>query len=260
MGGKGPNAKNLILEALPEKMASVFERQLKKAAYIRENYNRIDKDYSVNFMWIYKDLSAAKSNRYVFPAKYLENILKWGGINDSVNVWYDSSLVTDEMIKETDRALIGKTNIHLKDIRSLALVKNHENVFSKNEKDKFIGYLSVYFRADLLRAVISYEMVKETGEYFVYADMDMNPTAKKDLFDPTTLYNLKKFGMVLAHGGSHGFENGFQIIGNHQENLLESLKTALVDANIKRGENELLLNVVYEEIKRRTFVSPQYPL
>ena len=72
----------------------------------------------------------------------------------------------------------------------------------------------------------------------VYADLDIKPISKEELFDLKTLEYLKKFGIVMAsyHGG---FENGFQITNKHNKDGIAAIQRALIDINIQRTHEAL---------------------
>ena len=188
----------------------------------------MDGQYSVNLIWINKELN--NDERCIFPDNksnnFLNNIKSWALENDFVNIWYDSATTTDTQVKNTKNFLKTIKNVEIKDISDLA--PNYgSNIFSNK--------LPLYFRVDLIRAILAFEAASG-GETFVYADMDMPPVSKKDLFDPRTVYILKTFGTVMAHGGPLGFENGFQIVSPHNENLLLNMNRYLIDLNLKRAD------------------------
>src|SRR5260221_8690020 len=213
---------------------------------IADFYNkRNSKDkpkYSINLMLINERLK--KDQKFIHPSndEFASIICKWAVLNKNgvVNVWYDEEMTTLEAIKNTDEAIAKecsqypeKASVRLKNERKLPEIKDKPGAFS----DK----MSVYFRADLLRATVGYNHVSQGKvDYFVYSDLDVKPMDENEIFDEITKENLKHYGMVMAKSSrfpeKEGFENSFQILSNHKPNLLQAQKTAVIDLNIKRAE------------------------
>lgn len=241
-----PQSSRLFLEALPQNLQQNFEKEIQNAHNIMTKYNTWQNvNYSVNCMWIYR--SPEPDHEYIFPNNKQENFFKkiseWANINDKVNIWYDGNLASPKQIQNTQKYLNDKglnVKINLKNIRDLAYVQQSPEVFSANKigGNTYESYLPVYFRVDLARAIAALETVK-TGEKFVYFDMDMEPMSKEKLFDPDTLYNLEHFGIVMAHYGALGFENGFQIVSDQVPELLKAMDFAIINLNIARAKNAL---------------------
>ena len=100
----------------------------------------------------------------------------------------------------------------------------------------------VFFRLDLLRIIAAVEAITTNQtENFVYADLDMVPLSKDQLFDKHTVQHLQQYGTVMPTGcTSEGFENGFFILSNHNANMLEALTCAQIELNLERSR--VLLN------------------
>lgn len=212
--------------------------------------------YSVNLMWVNKSLNC--DQKFIHPLNdeqemrkyFLDRIFAWAriGSRDSVvQVWYDSALVPSQAIANT-KALIEKqrqvedmTPILLKDVRSLKKVIANNEVFS--------NLFPVFFRVDLLRVIAAVQAVStDETQYFVYADLDMNPLTKDQLFDIETMLNLKQFGTVMPRGTAQiGYENGFFILGQDNAHLLEAMSLVVVDLNIKRARRLLDRIEQYEQ-------------
>ncbi len=202
--------------------------------------------YSINLMWINRQLQ--KDQRYVYPSggddgkKFLNTIVAWAQKNPTsiIHIWFDSSTTTQEAVKNTQEAFnreaakFGKdvAKLELRDIRDLTVVRNNQDVFSSD--------IPVYLRADLLRAVLAEEILQQDKHfYFVYADFDVKPLSKTELFDTKTLENLKKYHFVMAHeNNTLGFENSFQIF-TYDENLLKAANIMLIEANLMRARSFL---------------------
>jgi hypothetical protein len=71
----------------------------------------------------------------------------------------------------------------------------------------------------------------------------MQPLSQEQLFDEETRQNLQKYGIVMAVNpcglSPNSFENGFQIISNHNSHLLEAMDWAIVELNIQRANRAL---------------------
>lgn len=204
------------------------------------------RDYSINVMWINKILDERRL--YICPAEnkdeayknLLNTVLGWASLNPEsiVNIWFDSQMTTEEAVRKTSQLIeemkVKNPNIApvvLRDIRELPDVYNNADIFSHPE-------IPVYFRADLVRVIAALALLSEkvTNSYFVYADLDVKPLSQGDLFDDITQENLGKVGFVMAHDVSLGFENLFQIISNHKENLLHAMKQLIIELNIERAK------------------------
>jgi hypothetical protein len=234
----GITAASLLAEKEPFFSIEVSgDRELRKKIFTPWNWVRINHlSYTVNLEWINKKLD--QDQRYIYPAKsekqlqekFLDPLFRWSAITQggSVNLWYDSAVTSAKAVENTQQ-LIDRHNkknpeyapIVLRDVRTLPIVKKNSEVFS----DK----MPIYFRVDLLRAIIAHhEASYGKRPYSVYADLDMYPISAPILFDERTTQKLRKYGIVMAHSGTMKYENGFQIISNHKSNLLTAMKQALI--------------------------------
>jgi len=202
-------------------------------------------DYNINLMWINKELK--KDQKYITPDKdnvqdkLLTPIFGWAEKNPeskSVTLWIDSQMTSPQAITNTKRLIdeYNKKNpiivpIVIEDIRTLPEVIKHPAVFSKK--------IAVYTRTDLLRVVAAINAVSAgKTKNFVYADLDVTPMEKEELFDVETNKKLEKYGFVMARlkkENNGGFENSFQITSNNKPNLIEAMKYILIELNIKRS-------------------------
>lgn len=224
---------------------------------MQEQDDSANLDYSINLMWINRNLQTDQlyihpsPDKASFKENFLDNALKWGAVNNTakVNLWYDGALISPEAVQNTKKMIALQSlkhwrmaSIELKNVRELPDVQRHPEVFSAKTP--------VYFRVDLLRACAAIHTVSiPQPTYFVYADIDMQPLSRKELFDKATLDKLKQYGIVMAHGGSHGFENGFQIISNQNPRLIKAMRTAIIQVNIKRAYNALCGNFYTAEYR-----------
>jgi hypothetical protein len=171
---------------------------------------------------------------------FLQSAIQWGLANPgvTVNIWYDSAFVTKEAVENTQKLINdtwgkfskGKNPITLQDIRELNTVKENPRIFP----DKLPITIPIFYQVDLLRIVIALHLLSQQPTtqpyYFVYADLDVLPVPRKNLFDAETVTSLKDAGMALAPGP----ENYFQIISNNKD-LLKALAFAFVELNIQRA-------------------------
>jgi hypothetical protein len=120
--------------------------------------------------------------------------------------------------------------IIFKDVRAenFPEIQNNEDVFSKDTP--------IFFRVDLLRAVIAYNILKNKNDryFFVYADIDVAVMDKNELFDASTIMDLDTYGIVMARGGAEGLENSFQIWANTQSKFLKAAKSIIIDRSIEQ--------------------------
>jgi hypothetical protein len=215
-------------------------------------------NYSINLMWINRNLQTDQlyihpsTDEASFKENFLDNALRWGAVNNKgkVNLWYDGALISPEAVQNTKKMIAAQSLKHwrmapieLKDVRELSDVQQHAEVFSAK--------MPVYFRVDLLRVCAAIHTVSiPQPTYFVYADIDMQPLSRQELFDAATLQKLRQYGIVMAHSAFSRFENGFQIISNQNSHLLQALKIAILELNINRGFYSL-------EVEEKFFNRPQ---
>lgn len=206
--------------------------------------------YSLNFMWISKRLKRQEylfgegltpgertidfQNRLVIP------IIKWAqkNPNTAVNIWYDSQMTYLDAIERSKQMIEAmaplsiRSSIKFRDIRVLDLVSKNSQIFRDS--------IPVYFRVDLLRAIIADQMLtNQDVQYFVYGDLDMKPIKRHRLFDERTVKYLSRFGFVMAKVQTEapGFENGFQILSGEHAQLLEAHRKIIIDLNIEMANS-----------------------
>lgn len=218
-------------------------------------------NYSINLMWIAKQLDSTKNDIFNSPdevtlkSKFLDPIFLWAEKNPKIHirVWYDSHFVSEKSIKNTQMKIdemISKNNdtqglIQLTDLREIPLLSQEAEIFSEKTP--------LYFRADLLRIIATlYSLsTSKSDSYFVYADFDVSPMSKSELFDQETLDNLKKFGIVLTYTDD-GYENSFHIVKGDNLNVLEAFDFLGVQFNLKRAKNVLNGKFETKEIPKST--------
>lgn len=149
-------------------------------------------------------------------------ISKWADANPGaqINLWYDSALVTQkaqqksfEMMKSISES--RGVNLKLKDIRQLP------NIGGEIGNALHPG-TQVYYRVDLLKALIADHMIsssEESAKYCVISDIDVKPMTPQQMFDQRTLDYLSTNGYVLNRVGLHDFENSFFIFNKEKEDL-----------------------------------------
>src|SRR3990167_9728705 len=206
-----------------------------------EKHSSVSEQYSINVMWINRNLNA--DQKYIYPTKdraelyekLINPIVQWAIKNPgrTVNLWYDSQVTTVTAINNTKYLIwleqlqqLRFTTVVLKDIRDLQKVRECPKCVA--------SYLPVYFRADLLRVIATLEMVKkQPNEYFIYADLDMEPISDSELFDSETKAKLVRYGLVLADADSsesgvcNGWENGFHMVDPKNTIMLSAMNDIL---------------------------------
>ncbi|MBP9841702.1 MAG: hypothetical protein KBC64_04685 [Simkaniaceae bacterium] len=144
---------------------------------------------------------------------FMYKLRKWGELNPgrTINLWYDSALVTERARANTWAALQSiseKTDatLLLRDVRALpniplALVPTlHPGT-------------PVYYRVDLLKVLIAHSYFGSAEvSYAVISDIDVRPMSAEQLFDVRTLGYLTKYGYVFTNVGTCGMENGFFVM------------------------------------------------
>jgi ankyrin repeat protein len=220
---------------------------LVRSAQDIENAKPKDDEYSINLMWVNRSFS---DSEFLFQKSdvedYLAKIAGWVKLNpnSTLHVWYDSAMSDTQAPKNTFDKLSKDYpeeagHIVFSDLRQFPEVKN-------DPKGVFWDKTPVYFRVDLYRVVAAYNVLKEATEqnrrhYFAYADIDVTPMSKAELFDNATQMDMDIFGIVMARGGLNNlrFENSFQMWTNKKPNLLKAAKAAIIDTSIARAENIL---------------------
>jgi len=207
----------------------------------------IKKSYSINFMWLRVDsytekcLSILGNTDDYFEVNTVDKILKlkensflnklisWSKLNPnaSINFWIDSMQLkpvtlinlrmTFDLINRNE-----KVSLCVKDVWSLKIVKDL-NVRYPNILPKCSGY-SLIMRVDLYKCVINVEDL-EKYTYSVFADADMLPIDKNEIFSENNISILNEIGLVLTKI-SYNFENGFQILGS----AIEKTRKGVIDA------------------------------
>lgn len=220
------------------KLVDHQEKLTDSISIVDENISSL---YSINLTWINNVLDI--NQPYIFPAKdalelsknYLEKFKKWCHLNPqdgggTVNIWYDSILTTPEAVQATEKELWGFP-IKLRDTRSIPKIRDNRDVFS----DK----IPVYFRADLARVIISeHEIITGSTRCFIFAQCNMEPISKQQLFDSLTIKSLKRFGLVMAYSlsgvnYSSGFENGFFMLSGDNHIMLEAINKTLIQGCLR---------------------------
>lgn len=186
-------------------------------------------------MWINKELS----EKHKLSPDIINKLSNWKKINPeaTINFWYDGKMTP--LWAQID------INAKLKDIRNLRFSEYNEDILGET--------IPVYFRADLLRSVCTYEYLRDThDDYFVYSDIDVKPMSKSLLFDDETIKELDRSGIVLAKSDETMFENSFFIVANNN-NTLKAIKIFLIDLNVLRCRNAL-----HDNFSNGTFKNYRY--
>jgi hypothetical protein len=207
-------------------------------------------NYNINLMWVNKEKNeeqkffCSNTEEKNYEKACLNPIIDWLDKADkasSLNIWYDSETTNKNAINKFIRDIKEKAEknlkkLHLMDLRELPDVKNNQDIFDMS--------MPIYFRVDLLRAIVADHLAKKADkEFVVYADLNIPSMDGDDLFDKETLVNLDKYGFVMAKNNAadlkNNYENAFFIINANNKELVHASRTMLIDANIERGKEFL---------------------
>jgi hypothetical protein len=161
-------------------------------------------------------------------------ITKWADLHPGaqINLWYDSALVTQkaqqktfEMMKNISQS--RGVNLQLRDVRQLPSIKG------EIEHSLHPG-TPVYYRVDLLKALIADHMIsspEETAKYCVVSDIDIEPMSKEQIFDQRTLDFLSSQGYVFnRYSAAVNLENSFFIFNKMKEGLKDIHRKTVINA------------------------------
>jgi hypothetical protein len=241
------------------------------------------KKYSINLMWLnstlepkYKYINNSR-NEEDLREKLLRPLVEWKKANPDtddigkiaeVNFWYDSKYTTETAINNTKKELskyISSNpniseyqkkyiNINFQDIRKIPIVKNNPDVFSNQ--------VPLYFRIDILKAIIVvYEIEIEKKDAAIFSDLEVgdlrpnkNRMNKEELFgSEEVLTKYISAGLTLGAGkpGIDLYLNGiaislnslnivgypenqfFQLMANPK--MIEAIKHTIINANLMRA-------------------------
>lgn len=205
--------------------------------------------YSINLAWINRTLDPQQP--YLYPGKdqrilidmLLSPVMKWAEANPDadVNLWYDSEQSTYHAVRNTRAVLeqqLGERNLRnvfLKDVREIAIVKDNPDTFSDQ--------IPVYFRIDLLKAIVIVHSIEhDKRDAAIFSDLevgdlrkDHDRMAKDELFNSPSMKALKESGLIMNRGVTTFVENQFlQLINSPQ--MLSSIKHSVVNAGLMRIE------------------------
>ena len=176
--------------------------------------------YSINFLWINKKLS---QQQYIYPAtteeelinKFLLPAIKFAKTNQEkdfaiINIWYDSQVCSVDAVANTTKVISelmlreGCSNVVLKDIRVIKVVKTNEFLFAET--------MPHYHRIDFLKLIIeAHELISEKQGAAIYCDLEVNDLRKdqsgnmtgqrfnkEELFDIEMMQKLFKCGKITG--------------------------------------------------------------
>jgi hypothetical protein len=212
--------------------------------------------YSINLMWINKKLIAERI--YINDAKteselseqLLVPALKWAKANPSatVNLWYDSVHTSQESLKRTQEVLASlmakeykDSIVHLRDVREIPIVKDNPDAFS--------DYLPVYFRVDLLKAIIVVDAIERLGDdSAIFSDLEVGDwrtnkdrMSKEELFSPLNEDSSRfaKAGLILNKEISRNENQFIQLYNNPA--MIFAIQHAVINVNLTRAISALSL-------------------
>jgi hypothetical protein len=208
-------------------------------------------EYSINLMWINRTL--IKEQTYINNAnnseelkeKLLRPALEWKKANPDadVNIWYDSKYTTHKALERTIDVLISNCMeysniaINFRDVREIPIVMDNSDAFSHQ--------LPIYFRVDLLKAIIVVDEIERgKKDASIFSDLevgDKRPNQdrmdKKELFgSDETLANYIKDGLIVNIATLR--ENQFLQLMNNKE-MIHAIKHVIINANLMRAVTAL---------------------
>lgn len=210
--------------------SSEYEAEAEEPWYLDAQVNHWNKYFAdeqrilettdVNLIWLSK--GKVGKNQFVFPtereklevAPYIEDWVKNGY---KVKFWYDSTVSTQNQVNETlklfssitDDLGVDSKRLKLVDIWTVPSVQKRKKFFLNSE-----GNVPIYFRADMIRLMISSYQISDKGNanYSLYADMNVKAVPISDLIASDHQELKKHIGMVVARGGVKlGMKNAFHI-------------------------------------------------
>jgi hypothetical protein len=243
---------NMPQEILQNQQTNFIEQPTVRQSHLEKKYQTKlqDQKYNINLMWI--NANQQEEQEYIYPScqdnafgkEYLNKILSWARKNPAVilYIWFDSYVIkdTDKVISQTQHIIAQESQsishnmakIELRDIRDLPIVRNNPEIFSEK--------IPIYFRVDLLRNIITKELLEhEPTTRCVYADFDVQPMNETTLFDQNTVSILEKKHFVMAYEhNKFKFENTFQVFA-YNETVIEALQSRIIQDNLERAQRYL---------------------
>ncbi len=223
-------------------------------------------DYAINLMWIhgikyatYQDgeintnpyiyrlpnndeSDEGRNARTLFEADVASSVLGWAEKNPGAVVvfWYDGHFISPGALEATQSILCKEnSNVKMRDIWELPLVKEHEDIFAPRTL--------VYFRTDLLRPIIQLHQIEiEKFQYSIYSDLDVGTMNRDEIFDEDTVQNLEKYGITFAAAAEAktifvmgGHENYFSVVSSNNRTMCQALRDAVVRRSIAKWKHHL---------------------
>lgn len=232
-----------------EKDQAIVENSIQKKSDLE-----MPESYSINLLWVNKTLKinqrflSSSENEEGLKKGLLIPAIKWAMANPTatINLWYDGEFVTKDALQNTQIVLNklmqeqNVENIEIKNVRGIPVVRNNPDIFSDQ--------IPIYFRVDLLKPIIIvYSIENENKDSAIYTDLQVGDLrancdrmTKEELFKPSVMKKLNSHALIFATTGkkSKFQENQFlQLIKN--ENMIEAIKVAIINANILRAVSAL---------------------
>jgi hypothetical protein len=206
--------------------------------------------YSINLLWVNQTLDFG--NKYIsgadtqrqLKAELFDPVMRWAVSNPSakVNLWYDSAFCAQEAI-ETTKDLFHYwsgnrfANIEMRDVRDIPIVGNNPDAFSEQ--------VPIYFRIDLLKAIIIVHSIEnEQFQSALFSDlevgdlrMDRTRLGKSELFNAAIMPELLESGLVL-NKSYYRNENQFLQLYNNSR-MISAIKHAVINTNLWRAVTAL---------------------
>jgi hypothetical protein len=224
-------------------------------------------EVAVNLLWIQENPFQSTASAFDRGDKtencrrYLGRIKELSDLRPdlSVQLWIDSALVTEEAFNKTI-ALIRTfkeetgVNLKLRDVRSLTIDSDLMGCFHPA--------MPVYFRVDLLKALIPYEAMKNPDHptFCEVRDVDIKPNTLPEVYNQNTMLYLEKTGFLLAtyRKMSQSYENSFLIFDVKNSSYQQDYEDSFITSLKKKIGYQKTVNQYKEfqgySLKRNTFV------
>jgi len=191
--------------------------------------------YSINLLWVnyMPQDREADTAEHIFGDGLSDSTLnrftsvlsEWRQLNPDaeINLWFDSALVTERAYLNT-KEILDSIDVRLRDIRNISNVPKYVQL-------SLHPITQIYYRVDILKALIADYLFSEDARYIVVTDVDVAPMSEDILFNALTLESLNERGYVFSNSGdAHGMENSFFIFDSTRDDVRDIHREYLIDA------------------------------
>jgi len=183
---------------------------------------------------------------------FLFKVKKWmRAIPDGTfNLWYDSALVTEKARKNTFETIQKISNstgvkLHLRDIHTLNISEKYEEL-----RKTLHPKSPVFWRVDLLKELILHHQLKDpTFNVSAVVDVDITPLTQEELFDKSTMKNLREKGGAFITPNNESIENSFYMVNHHHPKIMESHAKWVFDNILQKLENPFFGSYLHDHLQ-----------